>query len=43
MDQIKYYREMKNQNYRKQFVGRVITTEDLQKKIDEETKMKNNA
>eukprot|EP00347_Sterkiella_histriomuscorum_P010826 403374778 len=43
MDQIKYYREMQRQNFRQENIGRVITTADLQKKIDEETRFKNNA
>ncbi|CDW73897.1 scp-like extracellular [Stylonychia lemnae] len=43
MDQIKYYREMQRRNYRQEQVGKVITSQDLQKKIDDETRFKNNA
>jgi len=34
---------MQRQNFRKQNTGKIITTADLQKKIDEETRFKNNA
>ena len=43
VDQIKYYRDMRNKQYRQGFQGRVFTTADIQKKIDDETRFRNNA
>ena len=34
---------MKNNQYRQGFLGRIFTTADIQKKIDDETRWKNNA
>ncbi len=43
MDQLKYYRDSQKQSFSKQNAGKVVTTADLQKKIDEDTRFKNNA
>ena len=42
-DQLKFYRDSQRNKYRAQNQGKVITTADLQKKIDEETKARNTA
>ncbi len=43
MDQLKYYRDSQNHSFKKQNAGKVVTTADLQKKMDEEIRIKNNA
>ena len=42
-DQLKFYRDSQRNKYRAHNQGKVITTADLQKKIDEDTKFRNNA
>ncbi|TNV79445.1 hypothetical protein FGO68_gene16212 [Halteria grandinella] len=40
---MKFYRDSQNKKYRQQNAGKIITTEDLQRKIDEDTRINNNA